>query len=59
MWERTGESEYFVLIRRIAIVVLIILLGFSVYLASAQSPNDSKLPMPFGIGVAVLLSSSL
>lgn len=47
------------MIRRIVLAVLGILLGVNVYLANARSVVGNRLPMPFGIGAAVVLSGSM
>ncbi len=47
------------LIRRLVLAVLGILLGVNVYLANARNIAGNSLPMPFGIGVAVVLSGSM
>ncbi len=59
MQEKTKKNKYSAWIRRIVLVVLGILLGFSVYFANARTLAGNKLPMPFGLGVAVVLSGSM
>lgn len=59
MKEKTEKHKYFALIRRIVLAILGILLGVNVYLVSARSLAGNKLPMPFGFGVAVVLSGSM
>lgn len=58
MKEKTKKRSS-ALIRRAALAVLGILLGINVYLANARSIAGNKLPMPFGIGAAVVLSGSM
>ncbi len=41
------------------LAVLGILLGVNVYLANARNVAGNNLPMPFGVGVAVVLSGSM
>lgn len=59
MKEKAKKNKYSALFRRIALAVLGILLGINVYLANARSLAGQKLPMPFGIGTAVVLSGSM
>lgn len=59
MKKKAKKNKYSALIRRIALAVLGILLGLNVYLANARSLAGQKLPMPFGIGTAVVLSGSM
>ncbi len=59
MKEKAKKNKYSALFRRIALAVLGILLGLNVYLANARSLAGQKLPMPFGIGTAVVLSGSM
>ncbi len=47
------------MIRRTLLAILGILLGVNVYLANARSIAGNRLPMPFGIGAAVVLSGSM
>lgn len=59
MKEKNNKNKYSALIRRIVLAVLGILLGVNVYLANARSVVGNRLPMPFGIGAAVVLSGSM
>lgn len=59
MKEKKKKHKYSALIRRIVLAILGILLGVNVYLANARSLAGNKLPMPFGFGVAVVLSGSM
>jgi len=45
--------------RRLAMVVLGLILGVNACLANARSMAGNQLPMPFGVGVAVVLSGSM
>lgn len=45
--------------RRLAMVVLGIILGLNAYLANARGLAGNQLPMPFGLGAAVVLSGSM
>lgn len=47
------------LCRRLLLVVLGVLLGLSVYMTNARSLTRNQLPMPFGTGLAVVLSGSM
>lgn len=59
MQKKPKKNKYSALIRRTVLVLLGILLGLNVYLANAQNLAGNKLPMPFGFGVAVVLSGSM
>ncbi len=59
MQEKTKKKKYPAVLRRIALVVLGILLGLNVYLTNARSLAGNKLPMPLGFGLAVVLSGSM
>lgn len=45
--------------RRLIMAVLGVILGVNAYLANARGLGGNQLPMPFGIGVAVVLSGSM
>ncbi len=45
--------------RRLIMAVLGVILGVNAYLANARGLGGYQLPMPFGIGVAVVLSGSM
>ena len=45
--------------RHIILIVLGVLLGFNVYLLNAKSIAGNRMPMPFGIGSAVVQSGSM
>ncbi len=53
------RNKHSALIRRGALAILGILLGLNVYHANARNLAGNKLPMPFGFGVAVVLSGSM
>ena len=53
------EKKKTALGRRLLLVFLGVLLGVSVYLANARSLARNQLPMPFGTGIAVVLSGSM
>ncbi len=59
MKKKAKKNKYSALFRRLALAVLGILLGLNVYLANARSLAGQRLPMPFGIGTAVVLSGSM
>ncbi len=59
MQEKTKKNKYAAWIRRIVLALLGVLLGLSVYFANARTLAGNKLPMPFGFGVAVVLSGSM
>ncbi len=47
------------LIRRLILVVVGVILGVNVYLANASGIGGNQLPMPFGYGMANVLSGSM
>lgn len=47
------------LLRRLLLVVLGLILGVNAYLANARNIVGNRLPMPFGVGAAVVLSGSM
>lgn len=47
------------LLRRLLLVVLGLILGVNAYLANARGIVGNSLPMPFGVGAAVVLSGSM
>ena len=59
MKEKKEKNKYSALIRRIALAILGILLGLNVYHTNARNLAGKKLPMPFGFGMAVVLSGSM
>lgn len=50
------KSNWF---RRIILVVVGLILGVNVYMLNAQRLIGNKMPMPFGYGMAVILSGSM
>ncbi|MDE5984392.1 MAG: signal peptidase I [Eubacterium sp.] len=63
MRHNTQESKYKKKISRffryVLIIFISIVLGLSIYIWNAGSLVGNKLPMPFGIGAAVVLSGSM
>ena len=60
MSKKTIKSKkYSTLRRRLLLAVLGILLGVNAYLANARGLAGNQLPMPFGYGIAVVLSGSM
>lgn len=47
------------ILRRSLLVLLGLLLGFNIYLLNARTVGNNQLPMPFGIGIAVVQSGSM
>ena len=47
------------LLRRLILVFLGLILGVSLYFANARGLTRNQLPMPFGTGIAVVLSGSM
>ena len=47
------------LLRRLALALAGVLLGVNLYLANARGLLGDQLPMPFGVGAAVVLSGSM
>ncbi len=45
--------------RRLVLVLLGLVLGVSVYLSNAKNVVGNQMPMPFGVGAAVVLSGSM
>lgn len=64
MRERTWPGKAFVrncktCFRRVILALLGIVLGLELYYANAEAILGNKLPMPFGIGIANVLSGSM
>lgn len=57
--DRKSKSRFNSVFRRILLVVLGLLLGISVYFTNAERFTRGELPMPFGVGAAVVLSGSM
>ena len=47
------------LVRRILLIIIGLILGLNVYFANAKGIVGNKLPMPFGYGIANVLSGSM
>ena len=58
-WKKITKHQVAVFCRRLILVILGLLLGVNVYLANARTLTRNQLPMPFGIGMAVVLSGSM
>lgn len=52
-------KKYKTLIRRCVLIVCGLFLGINLYMMNATSIVGNQLPMPFGIGVATVLSGSM
>ena len=52
-------KTYKTLIRRLILVVCGLFLGFNVYMMNASKIVGNQLPMPFGVGVATVLTGSM
>ncbi len=59
MEEKEKKHKYSALIRRIVLAIVGVLLGVNIYLANARNLAGNNLPMPFGVGAAVVLSGSM
>lgn len=59
--ERTDDTvkKTFTILRRLLLIVLGLSLGMILYFANAQKIVGNQLPMPFGIGIADVLSGSM
>ena len=58
--KKTGSSKRKQFILRMVVIVFIsVFLGVSVYTINAKRVLKNQLPMPFGVGVAVVLSGSM
>ena len=47
------------IISRIAVILFTIIAGVGIYLFNAQTIAGNPMPMPFGVGAAVVLSGSM
>lgn len=56
---RTKEKCEHGLLRRCLLIAVGLILGINVYLWNARSLGGNQLPMPFGYGMAVVLSGSM
>lgn len=57
--EKKKSNKILNLIRRLFLAVLGLALGMTIYFANAQKILGNQLPMPFGIGIANVLSGSM
>jgi len=53
------KKRLFALLRIVLLTVVAVVIGVNVYLWNARSLMGNSLPMPFGIGAAVVLSGSM
>ena len=53
------KSPVKLLLRIVALCIVVLFLGYNIYLWNLQSMQSNMLPMPFGIGAAVVLSGSM
>ena len=53
------KKTLFNILKFILITIACLLLGFSVYNCNSSRTTGDKLPMPFGIGMAVVISGSM
>lgn len=56
---KRAKKKSSALLRRLILAVLGIILGVNTYLANARSLAGNQMPMPFGLGMAVVLSGSM
>lgn len=57
--KKTAGTKGKVILRRLLLVVCGVILGVNVYLANARSLAGNQLPMPFGVGAAIVLTGSM
>jgi signal peptidase len=57
--KRKKQKIHSAALRRVMMVVFSILLGYNAYLANARGLAGNQIPMPFGVGFAVVLSGSM
>lgn len=57
--EKQKRNHMTAIIRRIFLAVIGLILGGCIYFANAQNIIGNQLPMPFGIGIANVLSGSM
>lgn len=53
------KSPVKLVVRIIALFAVVLFLGYNIYLWNVQSMQGTVLPMPFGVGAAVVLSGSM
>lgn len=56
---KPAGTKWKTLLRRLLLVVCGLVLGVNVYLANARSLAGNQLPMPFGVGAAIVLTGSM
>ena len=56
---QTKKKNIKALWRRLALVLIGVLLGFNIYFANARGFMRNQMPMPFGYGIANVLSGSM
>ncbi len=56
---KKAESRKKTILRRLVLIFLSLLLGINMYLLNAQNVTGNQMPMPFGIGSAVVQSGSM
>lgn len=54
-----ARTKWITALRRLLLIVCGTVLGVNVYMANARSLVGNQLPMPFGIGAAIVLSGSM
>lgn len=59
MNQKKSKQTLLTLVRRLILALLGLILGVSLYLANARGLTRNQLPMPFGTGIAVVLSGSM
>ena len=57
--DKNSKKKIFILIRRLILVLVGLILGTVLYFANAQGIVGNQLPMPFGYGIANVLSGSM
>lgn len=57
--EKKTRSTWKIIVRRVLLILCGTVLGVNVYLANARSLVGNQLPMPFGVGAAIVLSGSM
>ncbi len=59
MMKQKSFTKKHLILRSILLVLISLILGFGVYSWNAKSLTGNVMPMPFGVGVAVVLSGSM
>ena len=57
--QKSGHIQGGVFIRRLVLALIGLILGVSIYWANANGIMRKQMPMPFGYGIAVILSGSM